>query len=260
MLPAYILIANIYTLNWDVENTLKYFNTAEEKDLISAPLYLEWAIALFKFNRFEEAKTKLLKAQELKPEDKEIQSNLALNYFMTGNMEEAERLAAQYPDVFESKLTNALIAYHNNDIDKALPELRKLSEEKHDIALTDYFIAKCYEQKNNDAKVKDYYNSAIDKCPIFFDAYKEFAKYLFSKDDYADAGRKLRKALKLDENNVEILNLLFYSCYKLVKDNVCEYNVKEAVGFAEKAENLGHFEYPEEKSELTELLKNIQEK
>lgn len=260
MLPCYILIANIYTINWDVENTLKYFQTAEEKELISAPLYLEWAIALHKFDRFNEATAKLLKALELKPDDKEIQSNLALNYFMTGNTEESKRLAENTPDMFTSKLTNALIAYQNNDIDTALSKLRQLREEKNDFALIDYFMAKCYEQQDNSNKVKDSYNSALDKNPIFFKAYMDFAKYLFSQNDYADAQRKLRKALKLDENNVEILNLLFYSCYKLVKDNVCEYNVKEAIGFAEKAENLGNFIYPEEKSELTELLKNIQEK
>ena len=107
-------------------------------------------------------------------------------------------------------------------------------------------------------KVKDYYNAAIDKKPIYFNAYRDYAKYLFARNNFAEAQRKLRKAFKLDENNVEILNLLFYSSYKLVKDNICEYNIKETIGFAEKAEKLGKFDYPEEKSELSELLKTIQ--
>ena len=58
-------------------------------------------------------------------------------------------------------------------------------------------------------------------------AYVEYAKYLINKEDFKDAQRKLRKACKLENNNQEILNLLFYTCYRLVKENLSEYNVKE---------------------------------
>lgn len=260
MLPSYLLIANVYTLNWDIENTLKTYEQAEEKELISAPLYLEWALALEKFDRFSEAEEKLNKAKELKPEDKDILSNLALCKFLTGQTDDGINLAEQNKENFSARLTLALASYQNNETDAAFSQLKQLEEENRNLALIDFYLAKCCEKQKNDTKVKDFYNSAIDKNPIFFRAYREFAKYLFSQNDFADAQRKLRKAYKLDENNLEILNLLFYSCYKLVKENVCEYNIKEAVGFAEKAETLGHFEYPGEKNELTELLKNIQEK
>lgn len=259
MLPSYLLIADVYALNWDVESTLKTYKQAEEKDLISAPLYLEWGLALEKFDRFNEAIEKLQKANELVPEDKDVISNLALSYYMTGQKDQARELMPHAQNTFACRLINAIEAYENNDTETALSELRKLSEEKLDYAFVDYYMAKCYEKQNNDTKIKDCYNSAIDKNPIFFRAYRDFAKYSFEKGDFAEAKRKLRKALKLDENNTEILNLLFYACYKLVKDNVCDYNVREALGFAQAAENLGRFEYPDEKSELSELLKTIQE-
>ena len=81
------------------------------------------------------------------------------------------------------------------------------------------------------------------------------AKYLISQGEYKDAQRKLRRAANIDtENNQEVLNLLFYTCYKLVKDDICEYNVKEAINIANKIED---FNYPEYKEELENKLKNM---
>lgn len=258
MLPAYLLISNIYTINWDEKNALAYFEKAEQKDLISLPLYLEWGLTLEKFDYFDLAKEKLEKALEFMPDDKTTLANLALCNVLTGNTDTG--LIEKVPDEYAARQAKAIIAYKDNDIDSALSGFKQLADENQDSAFNYYYMAKCFEKKQNDMKVKDCYNSAIDKKPIYFNAYKDFAKYLFAQNDFADAQRKLRKAIKLQENNVEILNLLFYSSYKLVKDNICEYNIKETIGFAEKAESLGEFEYPEEKSELSELLKTIQEK
>ena len=73
-----------------------------------------------------------------------------------------------------------------------------------------------------------------------------------SKNEYDEARRKLRKAIKVDENNLTVLNLLFYVNYVLVKDEVYEYNVKETIKIAQKIEEINPdlFEYPEQKAEL----------
>ena len=42
--------------------------------------------------------------------------------------------------------------------------------------------------------------------------------------------------------------------FKLVKDDICEYNVKEAINIANKIED---FNYPEYKEELENKLKNM---
>lgn len=49
---------------------------------------------------------------------------------------------------------------------------------------------------------------------------------------------------------------MFYVSYILVKDKVCEYNVKETLEISKKIENINPdlFRYPEQKQELTELL------
>ena len=73
---------------------------------------------------------------------------------------------------------------------------------------------------------------------------------------YQEAQRKLRRALKFDENNLDILNLLFYVSYILVKDNVCEYNVKEALSIAEKICLIDRdkFQYENEKNDLVKII------
>ena len=50
--------------------------------------------------------------------------------------------------------------------------------------------------------------------------------------------------------------------YILVKENLCEYNVKETLSLAEKIENMNKdlFEYPEQKAELTAILQNNSER
>ena len=72
----------------------------------------------------------------------------------------------------------------------------------------------------------------------------------------------MRKALKADSDNTEILNLLFYVSYILVKENLCEYNIKETIAISKKIENINAnlFEYPDEKAELEQILNSKPER
>ena len=89
-----------------------------------------------------------------------------------------------------------------------------------------------------------------------------YKRQLLDRNEHAEAQRKLRKALKADDSNPLLLNLLFYVSYILVKENLCEYNVKEAITIADKIININPdlFEYPEQKAELEKLLQNNSER
>ncbi|MBQ3642724.1 hypothetical protein II906_12485, partial [bacterium] len=64
-----------------------------------------------------------------------------------------------------------------------------------------------------------------------------------------------RKALKHFENNTDLLNLMFFVSYILVKDNFSDYNVKEALAIADKIEKSGaEFKYDEQRQEIKRLL------
>ena len=262
ILPSYILLGQIYALKFDMENSLKYFETAQEKKLTNAALYLEWGKVLEKFEQFDEAILKLLKALEFEPDNIEINSYLGLCYASRKEFDEAqpllEKVLAKEPENKIVKQALGIVAYEHDDINKALELLRADDED----AVNSYYLAKCYEKMNNDTKVKDYYENAILFNPKYIAAFTDYSRYLISRNEYPEAQRKLRKALKADENNMILLNLMFYVSYILVKENLCEYNVKETLSIAEKVENIDRnlFEYPEQKAELTAILHNNSER
>ncbi len=262
MLPSYILLGQLYALKFDSENSLKYFQTAEEKNLTNAALYLEWGKVLEKFEKYDEAKSKLLKALELDAENVEINSYLGLCCAARKELDEAkpllEKALEKEPENKVVKQALGIIAYENDETYKALELLRADDED----AVNSYYLAKCYEKLNNDTKVKDYYENAILFNPKYIAAFTDYSRYLVSRNEFPEAQRKLRKALKADENNAALLNLMFYVSYILVKENLCEYNVKETLSIAEKIENIDRnlFEYPEQKAELTAILHNNSER
>ena len=123
-------------------------------------------------------------------------------------------------------------------------------------------MAKCYKKQSNDTKVKEYFETAIRLNPHYIKAFADYAKYLIQQNDFLEAQRKLRKALKSEPENIVMLNLMFYVSYVLVKANVCEYNIKETISYAETIEKIAPelFEYPEQKLELEKLLADFSER
>ena len=104
--------------------------------------------------------------------------------------------------------------------------------------------------------IEDCYDKLNKFAQNFLPGYIDYAKYLMDKKDYKNAQRKLRKAEKLSPDNQQVLNMLFNVSYILVKDDICEYNVKEVLALADRIEN---FESPELKADLEGILKNLKQ-
>lgn len=256
MLPAYILLGQIYSTVSDKENSLKSFETAFEKDLISPAFFLEWGKALQKFEKYDEALEKLQKAYELDAENLDILAGLGFCYVIKKDFKSAEpllqKVLEQEPENKKVKQALGIIAYENGETDKAVSILKADDED----AVNCFYLAKCFERQGNDIRTVDYYEACLRVNPKYTTAYIDYVKYLISKDNFADAQRKLRKALRNEEDNIILLNLMFNVSYILVKDKVCEYNVKEVLAIAEKIESINPdlFEYPGQKQELINLL------
>lgn len=256
MLPAYILLGQLYTNILDKENALKYFEEAEKQNFESANLYIEWGKSLEKFEMYDDAKIKLLKACELEPNNMEANSHLGLCCVSRKEFEEAEpilqKVLEKDPENKVVKQALGIIAYEHQETDKAIQIFRADDED----AINCFYLAKCYQRQGNDTKTRDYYEAALLHNNKYITAYVNYIDYLMSKEDYADAQRKLRKALKFEPKNADLLNLMFYVSYILVKDNIYEYNLKETISMAEQIENMGEdlFKYPEQKQELINLL------
>ena len=256
MLPAYILLGQLFTQNLDKEAAIGYFAEAEKRNLTTADMYLEWGKTLEKFEMHEEAKQKLIKAYEMDNNNLEIKSYLGLCYVSLKEFKDAEPLLQEViKKEPENKVVNqalGIIAYEENDIEKAIQILRKDDED----FLNCYYLAKCYETKSDDTKIRDYYEASILHNNKHITTYINYINYLISQKDFQEAQRKLRKALKIDKSNIELLNLMFYTSYILVKDKVCEYNLKETLDISNKIESVSPdlFKYPEQKQELMGLL------
>lgn len=259
MLPAYILLGQVYGEISDEVNSLQNFEIAEEKGLVSASLYYEWGKALQKFEKFDKSIEKYCKAYEMEPENLEIVAGLGLSYVLNNDFEKAkpllEKVMEKEPDNTRVKQALAVIDYEQGETDKAIATFKSDDEN----AFSCYYLAKCYEKRGEDTKVCDYYESALRINEKFAGAYKDYVNFLISKNNFEEARRKLRKALKNNENNIDLLNLMFYVNYILVKEKVCEYNLKETLAIAQKIENYGDnkFEYCSQKQELENLLKEI---
>lgn len=260
MLPAYLILGKIYSLQFDYENSTKYFNLAKERGLVNSILYTEWGNALIRLCRFREAKEIYQKALLDDMENIDAQAGMALCAAETNDFEKAFNLIdfADKNGVDNVFLIEAKGVYSlaHGKVEEAVGYFKNALQKDPKEVYNYFRLAKCYQKTGNDEMIKDSYDKILKFNPKCIIAYLEYAKYLISQKDYKEAQRKLRKAEKLDCNNQEILNLLFYTSYILVKENVCEYNVKEAISIADKTEN---FEYPELRAELEVILKNIKE-
>ena len=253
MLPGYLLLGKIYSLKFDYENTMKYFEAASQNKLESALLYCEWGQALVRLYRFFEAKEKFQKALFEDVNYPEAQAGMALCCLEAKDFTRANDFMPSN-NLYTHEI-NGLKLFAEGKYFDAAQCFKKSLNENPDNIYNYYRLAKCYEKLNNNEMILDSYDKFIKYNPEYVPAYLDYAKYLLSVNDPQNAQRKLRKAMKLDENNQEILNLLFYVSYILVKENICEYNVKEAISIADKTEQ---FNYPELKADLEEILKNIQ--
>ncbi len=256
MLPGYLLLGKIYSIKFDYENSMKYFEQAKNNELESALLYVEWGNALVRLYRFAEAKEKYQKALYEDINLSEAQSGMALCCAETKDFEKAFEFMSILKEKNEDNIfiteTGGIQYYADKNYSEAIKCFKKSLENSPDSIYNYYRLAKCYEQLENSEMVKDSYEKFLKYNPGYVPVYMDYARYLISLNDYPNAQRKLRKALRLEEENEEILNLLFYISYILVKENICEYNVKEAIAIADKIKN---FDYPELKADLEEILK-----
>ena len=80
----------------------------------------------------------------------------------------------------------------------------------------------------------------------------EFSHSLIEQKKYDIAQRYARKLNKLAFKNSDEMNNVFYLNYILAKENLCDYNIKEAIKIADKTEKKypASFRYPDEKEEL----------
>ena len=100
------------------------------------------------------------------------------------------------------------------------------------------------------------FKKALEYQPDEIEVYINYAKNFMAQNDYTQALKKLQGAYKINSENLECLNLLFYVNYTLAKGNHSDYNMEKAIEIAKKIEQSypDKFNYPNEKQELESKL------
>lgn len=163
MLPAYILLGQIYAEKYDEKNSIQSFILAEQIRSDDEKLYLEWGKALLKFGQYSEAKEKFLKTNT-------ESSDLALCYVLNKEYDKAQEILEKIQEEdLTVKKALGILNYEHGEIESAIIQLRSDEED----ALNCYYLAKCFEKLNNDTKTKDFYEAAIRINSNYIDAYTD---------------------------------------------------------------------------------------
>ncbi len=257
MLPAYFVLGETYSILNESENTHKTFQTALDNDLDSPILHFEWGKACVRLLEFDKAKEQFSKALEKDSNYIDAKLGLALINSYNDDFTLLNEFKEKHASNVYIQEAMGIQCLHNNETEEAVSMFKKALKTDKKQTYNYYNLAQAYIKNENKDKVKEYFEKFLEKNPNNLKGILDYSKWLINVSDFSQAQRKLRKAEKLS-NDSEILNLLFLTHYTLVKNNLSEYNIKEALAIAQKAQTLGRFDYITQKQELEDILKNIQ--
>ena len=262
IVPAYTLLIKIFGLKHDLGKIQEYFEQGVKNGLEGDNLNENYGIALLNCAKFKDAKYFLLQAYGNNLNSETItEALLTINTAIgdDGNLPFLkDKLIKLNP---ENRILKAILAIdeaENSNLQNGINELKKCIDNLPYKFVFMQKLAKLYISDGNFDKASEYFENSINENLIYIECYLAYAKFLEERNELAQAQRKLRKGLKYIENDTQLLNLLFHISYLLVKDNVCEYNIKEAIGIAGKITNPDLFEYKDELNELTEMLEKVE--
>lgn len=260
MLPSYLLLGEIYSIQRNKEKFEHIYEKALENDLESSNLRRSWGNSYIRIHEFKKAKEQFFVALKMNDEDIESKIGLALTQAYEGDFELVKELRGLKTDNPYMQEAMGLEALNNKKPEDAIDCFKKAIKIGQCVSYNYYNLAKAYRMLNDKYKVKENYERFLSENPDNLQVLIEYSKWLIVDLDNAEAQRKLKRAEKISKNNVEVLNLLFLSTYSLVKNSDCEYNIKEAISIADRAKVLGRFEYENEEIELQKKLVEVQGK
>ena len=259
MLPAYFILGEIYSLQKNLEKTEQNFNKALENDLEDCSFRFEWGKAYMRLFEFSKAKTQFEKSIEQNDSYLGPKIGLALvnaydgDFFLLGELKE------KHGDNTYIQEAIGLENLAQGKIEEAIDFFKKALRTDNKQTYNYLNLVECYKKLGDNYKVREYYEKFISENPNYIEGLLSYSRWLVDVSDFQDAQRKLRRAEKLAPENSEVLSLLFLCLYTLVKNNICEYNIREAISVAEKASKIsGNFKYQKEKEELENILIDIQ--
>lgn len=259
-IETYMLVAESYMNQKNESECFKYYEKGEKESKVNYYFLISWGASLQEFGRFEESKEKFQRAIEIDPKNDLGMAYLGVAYF---EVEEYDKAVEFFEKTLELNPLNIVamenlgqICFDRKRYKEAISYFESVLKNSAKAVSNYNKIAYSYSLDNNPNKARVYYEKALEYQPNEINVYIDYAKFLIEQKDYKLAMRKIRNACKLDDKNVDCLNILFYLNYRLAKENLYDYNVEEAVKIADKIEKNypDLFGYAKEKEELLLML------
>lgn len=258
MLPAYFILGEVYSIQKDYIKTQETFKTAESLGLKSSDMYFEWGkalIRLLKFNKAEDIFNELIQKYS---DNQNAMIGLTLLRAYRNDFTLLDELKEGNDNNVYIQEAIGLQMLADNRYDDAIEMFKKALTTDKNQTYNYYNLARVYIALNNKYKIKEYFDKFTQNNPEYAQGFIDYAQWLINISDFEEAQRKLKKAQKYEPNNINLLNMLFLTDYTLVKKNICEYNIRNAISIADKALELGKFDYMPQKQELEQMLENFQ--
>lgn len=260
-IETYMLIAENYMNLGNEQECFKYYELGEKECDITYYFFLSWGISLQKFEHYEESKEKFQKAIELDEKNELALAYIGTSFYRLKDYDNAEKFLQKSletdPQNFYAMDFLGQIHFDREDYKEAIKYFSLVLKHSAKAVKNYGRIAKAYLLDGDIQKANEYYQKSVEYQPDEIQVYIDYAKFLSDQKNYEQALKKLQNAYKIDDKNLDCLNLLFYVNYILAKENLSDYNMEKAINIAEKIEKdyPGSFIYIDEKKELEEERK-----
>lgn len=258
-IETYMLISESHMNLKNEEECFKYYILGEQSCTATYYFLLSWGISLQEFSRYEESKSMLQKAIDIDDKNELSFVYLGVSCYKTDDYDRAVTL---FQKTLELNPQNILaldnlgqISFDRENYAEAIRFFELVLSYSAKVVSCYGKIAKSYFLDGNIQKANSYYNKAIEYQPEAIQLYIDYANALMDQREYDSALKKLQTAYKLDDKNLDCLNLLFFANYILAKENISDYNIEKALEIANKIEAIypDSFIYSKEKEELVAI-------
>lgn len=255
-IETYMLVGENYLNLKNEQECFKYYETGEKECGSTYFFLISWGLSLQGFERYEESIEKFQKAIEINDKNDLAFASAATSYFKMKDYGNAitylQKTIELNPENYYALDTLGQINFERGNYKEAIDYFNQVM--KHSAKLTGNYgkLAKAYAMDGDSQKADEFFRKALEYEPDEVQAYLDYAQFLIEQKDLAQALKRLQAANKIDENNLDCLNLLFSVNYILAKENGSDYNMESAIKIAEKLEKdyPDLFLYHEEKREL----------
>lgn len=261
-IETYMLIGENYLNLKNEQECFKHYEEGEKECGFTYFFLISWGISLQGFERYEESIEKFKRAIEINDKNDLGYASVATSYFKMKDYDNAtiylQKTLELNPENYYAMDTLGQINLERGNYKEAIEYFSQVL--KYSAKLTDTYgkIAKAYALEGDSQKADEFYRKLIEYQPNEVRAYLDYAQFLIEQKDYEQALKRLQKANKLDDKNLDCMNLLFSVHYILAKENGSDYNMECAITIAEKIEENypDLFLYKDEKRELEIIMEN----